>query len=58
MYTLFDIEIGNKYYYYYYVCGFIDRYFNTIHIFNNEQFIVHPVINYWSCPQSGQEFSS
>jgi len=27
-------------------------------VYNNQQFIVHPVINYWSCPQSGQEFSS
>jgi len=31
---------------------------NTKQVYNNQQFIVHPVINYWSCPQSGQEFSS
>ena len=30
---------------------------NTIQVYNNQQFIVHPVINYWSCPQSDQEFS-
>ena len=27
-------------------------------VYNNQQFIVHPVINYWSCPQSDQESSS
>ena len=40
--------------------GFIDPYSNTIQlpVYNNRQLLVHPVINYWSCPESGQEFSS
>jgi len=39
-------------------CGFIDPHSNTIQVYNNKHFIVHPVINYWSCPQFDQTFSS